>query len=260
MVKDELAGNFDLVNEAAKNNFGKYTFRDNEYQNYIREKQSQGYIEEYYGEERCFSSMIATPGVSLLPTGLMGFAWFMFLIYLFMGISISAEIFMDAINVITSKTTLVKIWDAQSETHYNIEVPVWNATMATLSLMAFGSSAPEILLNVLEATKDLGAEAGELGPSTIVGSAAFNLLVISAVSVVSVGGPTDEIKKVDKMGVYLTQAAYSIFAYIWLFLCLQVNTPGITTTSEASWTFGFFFILLCNAYAMDKWSQMLEKK
>jgi hypothetical protein len=56
--------------------------------------------------------LIATPGVSLLPTGLMGFAWFMFLIYLFMGISISAEIFMDAINVITSKTTLVKIWDA----------------------------------------------------------------------------------------------------------------------------------------------------
>jgi hypothetical protein len=38
MVKDELDGNFDLVNEAAKNNFGKYTFRDNEYLGYIKEK------------------------------------------------------------------------------------------------------------------------------------------------------------------------------------------------------------------------------
>lgn len=75
--------------------------------------------------------------------------------------------------------------------------------MATLTLMAFGSSAPEILLNVLEALKDLGKEAGELGPSTIVGSAAFNLLVISGVSVVAVGGETNEVKKVDKMGVFL---------------------------------------------------------
>lgn len=38
MVKEELDGNFDLVNEAAKNNFGKYTFRDNEYLGYIKEK------------------------------------------------------------------------------------------------------------------------------------------------------------------------------------------------------------------------------
>jgi Ca2+/Na+ antiporter len=73
------------------------------------------------------------------------------------------------------------------EVHYT-SVPVWNATVANLTLMALGSSAPEILLSVIETVKDLDAIPGELGPSTIVGSAAFNLLVISAVSIVAVGG------------------------------------------------------------------------
>ena len=61
--------------------------------------EAQGYIEEYYGEERCFSGLINTPGVSLLSPGLMGVAHFLFLIYLFLGISISADIFMEAIEV-----------------------------------------------------------------------------------------------------------------------------------------------------------------
>ena len=48
--------------------------------------------------------------------------------------------------------------------------------------MALGSSAPEILLSVIEIMSS-GFYAGELGPSTIVGSAAFNMLIISAVCV-----------------------------------------------------------------------------
>jgi len=65
-------------------------------------------------------------------------------------------------------------------------VPVWNPTLANLTLMAFGSSAPEIILNVLQAFSELGQPAGDLGPATIVGSAAFNLLVISGVSIIAV--------------------------------------------------------------------------
>lgn len=52
--------------------------------------------------------------------------------------------------------------------------------------MALGSSAPEILLSCIETIKGLGSCPGELGASTIVGSAAFNLLVISGVSVYAV--------------------------------------------------------------------------
>ena len=69
-----------------------------------------------------------------------------------------------------------------------------NATVANLSLMALGSSAPEIMLNVLDIL--LGDFfLGDLGPSTIVGSAAFNLLVILAICVLAVEDGTKKIKQ-----------------------------------------------------------------
>jgi solute carrier family 8 (sodium/calcium exchanger) len=74
----------------------------------------------------------------------------------------------------------------------SITVNVWNPTVANLTLMALGSSAPEILLSVIETVSTLGSTPGELGPSTIVGSAAFNLLVISGVSIYAV--PTGEVR------------------------------------------------------------------
>lgn len=46
--------------------------------------------------------MVLIPGTSLLPKGLLGIAYFIFLIFLFLGISIVADIFMAAIEVITS--------------------------------------------------------------------------------------------------------------------------------------------------------------
>lgn len=50
--------------------------------------------------------MIDTPGVSLFSTGVMGVWYLLFLGYLFLGIAISADIFMEAIEVITSQTTV----------------------------------------------------------------------------------------------------------------------------------------------------------
>ena len=73
--------------------------------------------------------------------------------------------------------------DGQTST---VKVAVWNATVANLTLMALGSSAPEILLSCIEISSS-GFYAGELGPSTIVGSAAFNMLVISAVCILAKG-------------------------------------------------------------------------
>ena len=64
--------------------------------------QSQGFVEEYWSDTRCYSGMINAPGVSLLPSGLLGVVYFVFLGWLFLGINISADIFMEAIEVITS--------------------------------------------------------------------------------------------------------------------------------------------------------------
>ena len=60
------------------------------------------------------------------------------LLYFFLGVSIIADLFMEAIEVITSKTRVVKMG------RHNVEVKVWNATIANLTLMALGSSAPEV--------------------------------------------------------------------------------------------------------------------
>ena len=87
----------------------------------------------------------------------------------------------------------------------------WNATVANLTLMALGSSAPEILLSVIEII--VGKfYSGELGPSTIVGSAAFNMLVILGICVMCIpeanekSGETGE-RKIADTGVFAITAA-----------------------------------------------------
>ena len=97
--------------------------------------------------------------------------------------------------MITSQKRQISKLDEQSGEYIKVNVPVWNPTVANLTLMALGSSAPEILLNVLETVGTLGSKPGELGPSTIVGSAAFNFLVISGVSIYSVTTENDNRSK-----------------------------------------------------------------
>merc|ERR1719277_1840202 len=113
---------------------------------------------------------------------------------------------MGAIEKITSRKKLV--FDKNLKKFKT--VTVWNATVANLTLMALGSSAPEILLNVIGAFPTFAS--GELGPSTIVGSAAFNLLCIMAVCVVSI--PAGEVRKIKRMGVFTVTAFFSVFAYL----------------------------------------------
>jgi hypothetical protein len=113
-----------------------------------------------------------------LRAGLLG----ALLLYLFLGVAVVADVFMVSIEVITSKKkTLITKDDATGET-IERTVSFWNPTVANLTLLALGSSAPEILLAVIDTLGSLDeGEPSELGASTIVGSAAFNLLVISAV-------------------------------------------------------------------------------
>jgi len=192
-----------------------------------------------------------------MPVWIMGPSYLVFMGWLFMGIAISADIFMEAIEVITSQTSMVSMIDHDTQTVQQMEVVVWNPTLANLTLMAFGSSAPEIILSILEALKDLGKPAGDLGPSTIVGSAAFNLLVISGVSIAAVG---EEVKKIDDMGVFITTSVFSVFAYVWLYYCLSISSPGEVTTTEAYLTFSYFIILLILAFSADKMNQKKKKR
>lgn len=57
-----------------------------------------------------------------------------------------------------------------------------------LAHRALGTSSPEIMLSLVEALLTLGKPAGELGPSCIAGSAAYNFLMVSGSAVLCGGG------------------------------------------------------------------------
>lgn len=177
-------------------------------------------------------------------TGGRAVIYFIFLIWTFLGVGIVADRFMMAIEVITSAEKEIETKRGQK-----IKVRVWNATIANLSLMALGSSAPEILLAVIEIISN-DFHSGSLGPSTIVGSAAFNLLVIIAICVTAI--PNGETRKIAELGVYKTTAFFSVFAYIWLIIILVLITPDKVDIWEALVTFLMFPLLLGLAYAADR--------
>lgn len=137
----------------------------------------------------------------------------------------------------------------------DVEMAVWNSTVANLTLMALGSSAPEILLSVIGTVKDIEAVPGELGPSTIVGSAAFNLLVITGVSIISVGGDDEEVKKVDDMMVFFVTSVLSLWAYVWMYICVQDKSVSVV---EGVMTVVFFLILVVFAYLADRLNAKLS--
>lgn len=130
-----------------------------------------------------------------------------------------------------------------------MEKQLWNATVANLTLMALGSSAPEILLSIISTCKDIEAIPPELGPSTIVGSASFNLLVISAVSIIAVGGEDNEIKKIDDLWVFAVTTVFSLWAYIWMWICVGNSYISVF---EGVLTCVFFFLLIIISYAADR--------
>ena len=103
----------------------------------------------------------------------------------FFGISIVSDLFMGAVEKITSSTKKITLASSGEDAPEVIEVPIWNGTVANITLMTLGSSAPEICLAIIGIIGN-NFESNPLGPGTIVGSAAYNLLAISAVCVFAI--------------------------------------------------------------------------
>ncbi|XP_067413394.1 sodium/calcium exchanger 2 isoform X4 [Emydura macquarii macquarii] len=174
--------------------------------------------------------------------------YFVAMMYMFLGVSIIADRFMASIEVITSKEKEITVTKANGETSIGT-VRIWNETVSNLTLMALGSSAPEILLSVIEVCGH-NFQAGELGPGTIVGSAAFNMFVVIAICVYVI--PNGESRKIKHLRVFFVTASWSIFAYIWLYLILAVISPGVVQVWEALLTLVFFPVCVVFAWIADK--------
>eukprot|EP00039_Didymoeca_costata_P020520 m.341565 g.341565 ORF g.341565 m.341565 type:complete len:777 (-) comp20201_c0_seq1:82-2412(-) len=172
--------------------------------------------------------------------GLRAFLYFLGMIWSFAGVALFADSFMCAIEVITSKQKVLLVDGDQKF------VKVWNPTVANLTLLALGSSAPEILLSLIEISGNKFFS-GSLGPSTIVGSAAFNLLVILSICIMAV----KEFKKIREVEVYMTTALASVLAYVWLVIILLVSSPDVIRWYEAILTALFFPMLVYLCYLLD---------
>mmetsp|Transcript_82507 Transcript_82507/g.260481 ORF Transcript_82507/g.260481 Transcript_82507/m.260481 type:complete len:787 (-) Transcript_82507:45-2405(-) len=181
------------------------------------------------------------------PDTLRGLLYGFAMVYCFLGVSIIADIFMDSITVITSRRR--QVYSANGMRTQK----VWNNTVATLSLMALGSSAPEICLSMIELLKR-EMHVGNLGPSVIVGSAAFNLLVIVAVCIMAI--PSTEVRRIQSLPVFYVTALFSLLAYLWLALILTVFSVDVVTIWESAVTLALLPVLVYVSWKTDTGATM----
>ncbi|PIA61351.1 hypothetical protein AQUCO_00300711v1 [Aquilegia coerulea] len=203
-----------------------------------------------YGYEKC-ESYFLFQGEMALGNGLRAFLYLLGLAYCFFGLSaITARFFRSMENVVKQTRKVVEI-DHNTNTEVIRHEKVWNYAIADITLLAFGTSFPQISLATIDAIRNLGQiYAGGLGPGTLVGSAAFDLFPIHAVCVVV--PKAGELKKISDIGVWLVELFWSFWAYIWLYIILEVWTPNVVTLWEALITVLQFGLLLIHTYAQDK--------
>ncbi|XP_050540521.1 sodium/calcium exchanger 3-like isoform X2 [Daktulosphaira vitifoliae] len=115
--------------------------------------------------------------------------------------------------------------------------------------MALGTSLPEILLSIIEIVGH-NFEVHKLGPNIIVGSAAFNLLIITSLCTLSL--KPNESKRIYNLEVFLVIGTFSFISYLWLMFIIDIISPSIIELWEASVTFMLFPIFILFAYAIDK--------
>merc|ERR1711935_951425 len=178
-----------------------------------------------------------------------GILYGLLMIWLFIGVAIVSDKFMESIETITAQEKEVTIKDPRTGKNQIVVVKVWNETVANLTLMALGSSAPEIMLSVIEIWAK-GFEAGDLGPGTIVGSAAFNLFMIIGLCMYVI--PDDEVRKIKHLRVFIITATWSVFAYVWLYCILAPISYGVVESWEGILTFLFFPMTVYSAYVADR--------
>ncbi|KAL6907841.1 hypothetical protein ACP4OV_002011 [Aristida adscensionis] len=190
-------------------------------------------------------------GETLLSNGVRAFLYTVALAYCFIGLSaITARFFKSMENIMKHSREVVTI-DPQTNKPVVKREKVWNYTIADITLLAFGTSFPQISLATIDAIRNMGQlTAGGLGPGTLVGSAAFDLFPIHAVCVIM--PKAGSMKKISDLGVWLVELFWSFWAYIWLYIILEVWSPRVITLWEALLTVLQFGLLLLHAYAQDK--------
>ena len=132
--------------------------------------------------------------------------------------------------------------ESTTATKTGVVVPV-KATVANLTLLAFGSSVPEILLSEIVTGRFFAG--GLAGPSTVVASAAFKLLLLLFLLLLAVVLAAE--LRIEGLGTY----AYTAVLSVSLVVILRLSSPNVLGLMEALSTFAMFPLLVRFANQMD---------
>ena len=112
----------------------------------------------------------------------MGICLILLVFWMLVGICVVSDIFAESIAVITSEMRVMEVLDYEGSA-MRIGIPVWNPRIANLTLLALGSSAPEIFMCFINTFVSIDEVPSEFGPMVLIGSATFNMLVVIGICI-----------------------------------------------------------------------------
>ncbi|CAF5141251.1 unnamed protein product, partial [Rotaria magnacalcarata] len=84
----------------------------------------------------------------------------------------------------------------------------------------------------------------------VVGSAAYNLLMICAICISAIKAP--EARRIKLYSVFMVTSFFGFFAYIWMFIVLSIVSKDVVDLWEAVITFLMFPLVVIIAFLAEK--------
>jgi solute carrier family 8 (sodium/calcium exchanger) len=128
-----------------------------------------------------------------------------------------------------------------------IGLSVWNPRIANVTLIALGSSAPEIFMSFINTFVDIDEVPSEFGPMVLIGSATFNMLIVIGICILV----ATEVKRILRWRTFLVTFFWGTFAYLWLFLVIYVISPYQVQSWEAIFTMIFYPLMIYSVWLVE---------
>ncbi|KAJ1631476.1 hypothetical protein T492DRAFT_995639 [Pavlovales sp. CCMP2436] len=117
-------------------------------------------------DSRTCTSFISFPAINLVNHGMLGTLYFLALLYIFLGIFLMTEPFLAAIEMIVSKKITRSEMGADGSL-IRVQRDWWNPTVANITMLGVGTSAPVLALVIIGAITSLNSKPDELGPASV---------------------------------------------------------------------------------------------
>ncbi|XP_076067558.1 sodium/calcium exchanger Calx-like isoform X2 [Oratosquilla oratoria] len=233
-------------------NYYNIEYNDREYNYRDYNYNSNSSYTEY---SPCFAGLLVPgPPSTGLPWALI---YFVSLVYCFLGLAVISDDFMCSVDKIISFSRKVYHTTTNGDKPQVIKVPFWSNTVANLTLVALSCCALEFFVPIIEVLAK-NFEAGDLGPFTLIGSAAFKLSFITGICIMSICA--GEIRRVKNVKVLFFTGSFLLLAYGWLYLILALISFSVIEIFETIITFLLYPILVIMAWLIERNSYGIHDK